>query len=329
MTSTRHAAPRIVFAGCAKDCAAYLPAVFRNIEAMARSASEAAFVFAENDSADGTKVLLAQWCAGRANTRVITFDGLDAVCPLRSVRRAFLREQFLAAVHDQFGTYDVFVMLDCDDCNIRPIELAAFSRAIDFLNAEPQLAAVFANQDGLYFDMWALRHPELSPGDVWEEVCDYAMALHVSDEEAFQHTLARRSFRLPPDAPPLQVQSAFGGLGLYKMTSVRRNAQHYCGCKPKPLMTMWGWKDAGWQCCEHVAFHRGFVDNGETLFVLPSLINGYTGDTRFVASVFRNYLFDLDGLARLKSQITDPAALALFARVFSSPTAELPAGHAF
>ena len=147
---------------------------------------------------------------------------------------------------------------------------------------------MFANSGGgAYFDLWALRHPELCPRDIWEELADQVIDYRVSDAEAYQRTLAKRIFALAADAPPLEVDSAFGGLGIYKMSHILSNPARYRGAKMK--------RDVGWQVCEHVAFHAGLRASGGRLFILPWLINCSVANVSFPASAWRSFLFDPKG----------------------------------
>ena len=91
------------------------------------------------------------------------------------------------------------------------MDLDAMSRAIDFLSSDKDYAGVFGNCRGTYYDMWALRHPTYCPGDVWEELCDYALSHNATDEEAFRQTFAKRLFSISPDAQPVEVDSALVG----------------------------------------------------------------------------------------------------------------------
>ena len=64
---------------------------------------------------------------------------------------------------------------------------------------------------------------ELCPGDIWMEAFDDIHANQTGRAEAFANTMKRRQFALSADAPPLEVESAFGGLGIYKVASVLRS----------------------------------------------------------------------------------------------------------
>ena len=290
-----------VFVGCAKDCAAHLPGVCENIERLAGLFADSAVIFLENDSTDATKEVLRAWVDKRPNARVIDLDGLQASCRVRTIRLAELRNTYLKHVRREMGRFDYLIVLDCDEVNEMPISCASFMRALEFLAQDSQRAGVFANQLGTYYDLWALRHARLCPSDVWEEVLDHVTRFGGSDAEAFRQTMKKRAFSLEPDSPPLEVDSAFGGLGIYKMSSVLRNSARYSGHKVKVLPARKGPTEVGWQVCEHVSFNQGFRRNGEALFVLPFLINWDTGERSFPQSGFRSKVFD-------------PRDLPLFAR---------------
>jgi len=284
---------KVVFAGCAKNCAAFLPQVRENVDRIADLFAEVAFIFVENDSKDATKNQLRDWCDARPSSRLITRDGFDRSYPIRTIRLGKLRTEYVALVKAEFSEHDYLVVLDCDEVNVSMIDLDAVVRAIDFLAQDPSRAGVFANVEGLYYDMWALRHPQLCPGDVWEEVLDYVTRFGVSDQEAYSQTLKLRGLNLKRNAPPLEVDSAFGGLAIYKIASILNNQASFIGYKKKILPSRNGPTEVGLQVCEHVSFNAGFRALGEKLFILPYLINFQCQAGSFPPSGFRTKIFDL------------------------------------
>ena len=282
---------RAVFASCVKNCAAALPHLLNNMSRVSALFAQSAFVFIENDSTDSTKVEIGDWCRGKPNAKLISLDGLDASCPVLTIRLEIARNLYLSEIRSRFSAFDYLFVLDCDE-RAQSIELDAISRAIDFLSSDKDYAGVFGNCRGTYYDMWALRHSAYCPGDVWEELCDYALSHNATDDLAFQQTFAKRLFSISADMPPLEVDSAFGGLGIYKVSSVLRNKSKYLGRKMKNMPAGTARTAVGWQFCEHVSFNAGFRELGERLFVLPYLINcDYTG-VLFPPSAWRKLLFD-------------------------------------
>lgn len=283
---------RIVFAGCARDVSVHLDGVFANILALAARCQDAALVCAINDCNDDTPERLKQWCRHLSKVRLLCVDGLASTTQARTVRLATARNALVSCIRSwsEVEGFDTLVMLDMDEVNTSPWPADALDRALTCLHEQPDTVGIFANQRRNHYDLWALREATICPGDVWAEAFDHAVRTGASDEQVFQETVARRMFCLPADAAPLEVDSAFGGLGLYKLQAVLANAAPYAGetCK------VWG--DQGdrvsrWQCCEHVSFHMGLRAQGGRLFIWPDLINGEGDAHPPVASAFRNLAF--------------------------------------
>ena len=269
--------PKIVFVGLAQNCAQHLPAALRNIDNMAILASSAAFLFLENDSTDNTKAILNAWGNNRANFTLLNFDGLNGV-GVRTVKLEILRNAYVECLrnYQNFKEYDYAILIDMDDMATWPVDISELDKAIKFIDSDPQAAAVFANQLGSYYDIWALRHKTLCPGDAWEEVMDYKNSHPaVSDEEAFNQTFKKRIPTFSPTEKPIEVDSAFGGLGIYRMSYILKNPNPYLGSKIKSIPADNGiFKISRRQFCEHVHFNAGIRAQGGRLFVWPSLING-------------------------------------------------------
>jgi len=294
---------KVLFAGCVRDCAISLPSVLRNIERVASLYAEAAFIFVENDSRDRSKEIIKMWCGARKNASLVSLDGLASTQPVRTIRLASARREYIAALKKHFTDYSHLIVVDCDEINSAEIDLHSVQRAITFLEADQSHAGVFANQDGVYYDLWALRHPEKCPRDVWEEVLDYVTTYRVADQEAFNQTFSNRLFSLPLNAEPLEVDSAFGGFSIYKVSSVLRNRRDFIGYKEREILSEGKSIRIGLQVCEHVSFNSGFRDQNERLFILPFLVNAATQNASFPPSFFRSLIFDPALLPHLRVRV--------------------------
>jgi hypothetical protein len=276
--------PKIVFIGLAQNCAQHLPAALRNIDNMATLASESAFLFLENDSTDNTKAILNAWGKSRANFTLLNFDGLNAV-GVRTVKLEILRNAYVECLRNykNLKEYDYAILIDMDDMATWPVDISELDKAIQFIHSDSQTAAVFANQVGSYYDVWAFRHKDYCPGDAWEEVMDYKAAHpEVTDEEAFNQTFKKRIHTFSPSEKPFEVDSAFGGLGLYRMSYILKNPNPYLGSKIKSLPSQDGvFKVSRRMICEHVHFNKGIKNLGGKLYVWPSLINSEIRDPVF------------------------------------------------
>src|SRR6185437_8283919 len=142
-----------VIVGLARDCARDLPAALRNLATMAACFPRAAFIFAENDSVDGTAALLRDFAAGRSDTRILTFAGLDKRLPQRTRRLAFLRNQCLAAIRSdaRLRASDYLIVADLDEAIAEPLDRAAFRDALAKGRAIEGLGDRAAFRDALAF----------------------------------------------------------------------------------------------------------------------------------------------------------------------------------
>lgn len=245
-----------IFAGCARNCGLYLGQVLANVERMAALYAKAVFVFVENDSEDDSKILLLKWLNSRANGTLLDLDGLAVTEPNRTSRLAYARNAYLDFIRNSpYVDYNELVVLDFDDVNATPLDLVAFAAASDFLQDNVQTAGVFANSKPVYFDIWALRHPTWCPGDCWAEV----RAHRDSWAGAVERFVYERQIAVDPSLPPIDVASAFGGLGIYRLEKVL------------PFRYV-GVTSDGTEACEHVSLNLQLNRSGR-LFIFPALQN--------------------------------------------------------
>lgn len=277
---------KAVIVGCLKNSAEFLPYVFQNLDKLASLFEEVSFIFIENDSNDTTKALITNWGNTQAKFKLFSLDGLDQYEKNRTLRLEIARNAYINAIQqDQaLHSFDYMIVIDMDDRGAHPLSMDALTSSVRFLSERQEHAAVFANQSVKYYDLWALRHPQLCPFDFWHEVL--AQALHVSsDQEAFDKVYATVPKCIPVDTPPIQVESAFGGLGIYKMNFVLNNKARYIGHEYKYFVGE-SMVFSKLQTCEHVSFHQGISAQGGQMFILPYLVNS-DEDTGFNPSAFR------------------------------------------
>jgi hypothetical protein len=149
---------------------------------------------------------------------------------------------------------DLVVVADFDGVNTR---ICAQSVHSCWMGADWDVCA--ANQLGPYYDVWALRHPLWSPNDCWQQA-SFLRARGVSSFRAQRVAVYGRMIRLPSSAGWIEVDSAFGGLALYRRPCLE--AVRYVGLD-----------SAGEQVCEHVALHQQIRAAGGRIVINPALIN--------------------------------------------------------
>jgi hypothetical protein len=175
----------------------------------------------------------------------------------------YLREK------SRFSDYDYVVVADFNNLNNK-----LDSHAVDSCWSKSMWDVVTANQSGRYYDVWALRHPIWSPNDCWEAVEFYRRYIKFP-EIALSYALRARSLRIPRDADWIEVDSAFGGLAIYKSELLNSEAFYD------------GLRSDGKVICEHVPFHKQLRNLGARLFVNPALVNARTTDhTRRLSLLF-------------------------------------------
>lgn len=248
----------VVFAGLARDCALTLPAIFEAIEGFQDELDDWGYVFFENDSVDSTKELLCDFERKHNRGLIRSFPNLASEITSRTARIAMLRNACLDAIFasSRLSEFNFLVLMDLDAVN----EQIDRSRIMKILaTEEPHWDAVFANQSGPYYDIWALRHATWSPDDCWKRVRERPSGM--SKEEAIQKYVNERRVVLPADSGFVEVDSAFGGLAVYRLSALR-------GCRYVGL------DESGHDICEHVAFHECIRKKGGRLYIDTALVNG-------------------------------------------------------
>lgn len=282
---------RAVFVGLARDCASHLLHVLDNVYLAAHLFDQAAFLFAENDSTDSTPQILKAFCSSQPRCSILNFDRAAKKLPERTRRLAYLRNSCLSAIRADkvLRIYDYLIVVDMDNSNVMPLDAGTLARAFDFLEGRSDVAGVFPNCRGIYYDMWALREETHCPVDVWEEQLEYVAKHQVDDMTAFQKVFVPRLFTIPETAAPIAVSSAFGGLGIYKMRYAL-NAT-YMGHKSKYLIQEGKEHRIRLQVCEHVHFNQGITRQGVKLYILPFFVNRTTRGIEFSESAYRSLIF--------------------------------------
>lgn len=268
--------PRILITGCAQNCGAWLPAVLGNVERLRSLCGTSQVLLLENDSSDTTVEILRAYASTTYGVHALSFPGLNHRIPAKTVRLAHLRNTALAWLerHGGWQSIDWLVVLDLDGVNAAPWDLAQLQRCLAWWQQQPHAAGLFANQRGGYYDLWALRHPQLCADDVWAAMLDlHGLQPQLSDADLLAAVYAARQFSLDPGADPVEVDSAFGGLAIYSSPWLARATAHYCGEQPICWSSAQGERWLRWQSCEHVALHRQLRAVGGRLWIHPALIN--------------------------------------------------------
>ena len=270
---------RALIAGCVRDCAPHLPALFRNIEALRGLFDFSEVLLLENDSLDDSVSCIRSYANTFEGVFALGFPNLAEQIPVKTIRLAHLRNTVLAWQQSRgsWSDLDLLVVLDMDNVNTAPWNLSAIAMSLRWWWQQADGAGLFANQDGPYYDLWALRHPQYCPDDVWAAIARlHGQHPELSDRQLLDAVYTKRTFELDPRSSPLEVDSAFGGLGFYRARWLERAEPFYSGEQPLAWDGPHGRRWWRWQRCEHVCFNLALRRVGGRLWVAPSLINWNT-----------------------------------------------------
>jgi hypothetical protein len=252
----------ITIAGVARNCAETLKQAVHSISNAFRIANTVKWIVVESDSNDETCRVLSDIQASRAAFQFRSLGNLRHLMPARTERIAHCRNIYLQEFlfSTDYARSEYLVVADLDDCNS-----LLTADGVESCFARNDWSAVFANQLGPYYDIWALRHPLWCPDDCWREA-ESITSEAIPYSEAALRAVSSRMITVSPAWDWIKVESAFGGLGIYK-----RDALH--GVRYDGTTTD---KSARFQnqVCEHVSLNKNISADRGGLFINPLLING-------------------------------------------------------
>jgi len=247
--------------------------VLANLERFAACYAEASFLFLVSDNSDGSPSILQRWLDDGRRGDVIDLGCLADRLPKRTERIAHVRNACLDEIRRSGAAeYDHLVIADLDDVLASPVSVDGFADAARWLDDAPTRAAVLANAMPRYYDIWALRHDRWCPTDCWHPI--WGRPAEETFEAAKFREVFARQIEIPATLPPIAVQSAFGGLGIYRMPFVL--GARYCGVDR-----------LGREVSEHVAFSEAIARAGGQLYIFPALQVHAPQNHLYQASEFR------------------------------------------
>ncbi len=272
---------KTVFAGCAKNCANYLPIVLENIDHYSKLFKKTSKIIVENGSTDKTKEILKK-IDNKDN--IILFKDDFNKFKQRGTRLALARNLIIDEIkkNNILNKFDLLIVIDLDDRGKFKIENKNFVKALNFLYSKNNIAAVFANQPGDYFDIWTLRDDLYRKNDFWCEALKFALSKLKSNDpitieilnDLKKNFLNKNKVSFELNSAPYKVKSAFGGFGIYKISKILENEYKYIGEQEFNVRFLDGIeKKVHYQKCEHVNFNLGFDEKGLDLYILPYLAN--------------------------------------------------------
>ena len=226
------------------------------------------FFVVESGSDDKSVEVLDKLSKTRKNFSFLHLETSSSLS--RTSNMAMARNAYLSYLRDgsNLSKYKYIVIADFNNLNNK-----LNSDSIESCWTFDSWDVVTANQSGRYYDIWALRHPIWSPNDCWEAVAFYRKYLKFP-ELALGYVVRARSIRIPRESEWIEVESAFGGLAIYKSEILNSDAIYD------------GRSSDGKEICEHVPFHNRLRLNGARIYVNPAMINARITDHSRRLSIF-------------------------------------------
>lgn len=207
----------------------------------------------ESDSDDKTVNLLQKLSEKRLEFLYLSLGNLEQNIPSRTARIAHCRNIYMDFLDKEARDEDIVLIADLDGANrdLTKSRLEAIWNRTDW-------DVCTANQQFAYFDVWALRAKGWSESD-WMEEYKQLIEEGIRSHKALRIALYAKMKHISENSDWIPVDSAFGGLGVYRFRAIR--GLRYRG------------EINGREICEHVTFHRSARERGARIFIVPGLIN--------------------------------------------------------
>lgn len=245
----------VLIAGPARNICDHITKDIRSLFNATSGFKETYGLVVESDSTDSTVSLLEDLKNTLYNFDYVSLGNLAKRMPKRTERLAFARNLILEQVknNDRYKNVDFVIMADLDGIN-RDITRERIEKCWD----SHVWDVVTANQPDAYYDVWTLRHPIWCPNDCFEELRKIENI--IGKENAWNVLIKSRQISLNPSMGMIEVDSAFGGLGIYK------KEVFICGKYE-------GLDSKGYEVSDHISFHNAIRKAGYRIFIDCGLVN--------------------------------------------------------
>ena len=256
---TESSAPktRILVAGTIRNVGKTICDELMRIDKMFSQIFDCDYFLVESDSCDDSTDSLERLKALIPNFDFLSLGKLELIITNKYDRLAFCRNKYLDYFNSRmdFREYELLIVIDLDGINNSiNIENIKSCLSIPF-----EWIALFPNQRDHYYDIFALRAKNWLQVNCWAYET-YLREIGLSSIKARRVAILDHQRKIPDSNPPIKVESAFGGLGIYKAEAIR--AAKYAG------------KDnLGCSVCEHVPFNLSISSMHDGMYIIPKFIN--------------------------------------------------------
>ncbi len=264
---------KIQIVGVVRDVEHVIKKEFNYVEKIFKNFGEVNTFLVESDSIDQTVDCLSELSRSNAHFSFKSLGVLENEIPNRYGRIAYCREVYLEHVKNLQTKLDYVVVVDLDGMNHNLTVDAVKST----LENQDRWDAVFANQAGRYYDIGALRHSIWSPIDCFTA---YDWALSVADAQSAKlFGVQSKMLKIRKNAGMIAVDSAYGGLGIYKADVFKLSSYIGTDLYQNPML-------------DFVCFNLFLSKNNYKLMIDSQLINckynSHNAGSTFIFKALRN-----------------------------------------
>ena len=262
---------RVLVTGLARDCGNHLSQEILRIEQhLLKIFTVVDFFIVESDSIDNTEEVLTQISTKKRSVKYLSLGKLANEIPGRIDRLRYCRNSYVNFVRQSIGNDEPdFVMVVDFDIKNRAFNLSPLAK----LMSENWWDGLFANQKGPYYDIYALRKEGWVEDDCFKRYRE--LARQMPAKKAKKEAVWSQMRRIPRDKELIEVESAFGGLGVYR----RRVFENFDYASLSDTSTGES---------EHISLHKKIVDSDGRLFIVPAMTNfSYSPHNLAAYGIFR------------------------------------------
>ncbi len=254
---------RVLIVGTIRDASKKLERDIARLRKELEVLAQVDVFLVESDSTDSTVSILKKISSSENAFNFVSLGNLRENFPDRIDRIRFSRNVYVHYIRENINEYkwDVIVAADLDGMNPR-ISHQGLSDSISKLDI---WGGLFANQTLGYYDIFALRSRGWVESDqlrILREHIGMNRLSYFQNQRIRQRILYSKMKRIPVRSEIISVESAFGGLGVYR----------------PDLFLNFDYSFAHGELhdeSEHVVFHKKCIAAGYSLGINPRMINAH------------------------------------------------------
>lgn len=237
---------KLVFSGPVKNCEKNLRQNLEYILNLTEYSNEISIKIyvIEGDSIDSTKKILNDFCKYQ-NMEIFHEDGLMSKIPNRVERIAHCRNFLLEKISASKIDFDIYIPLDLDVDLFKFIKPNELISKLESFKINESVDAIFPYSRPYYYDLAALRAENWINEDVWIKFNRLSKKIKIGKIFLRIFLIFNNQKKPPKKNQLIPVESAFGGIGIYKFRKINFKSINY-GTTPKDLSA------------DHIVFNTGF-----------------------------------------------------------------------